>query len=242
MTITKPTVGSTGWDVAVDQVIDAVNGVGSEVSDLILETMADALQGGTNIVVTPDLPGGTIDIESILGGWTAQDQGFISWTGDPAGMTNGTQPTNGVLYTQRHQVRKSATCVGPTIICTAAGTSPTNCYVGLFDGSGNLIAVTADQASNWGSDGIKSPNWASSVNLVSGTYYTAVLNGGGTSPGVLRNGNTGSGYGGPANVGLAAPFRFGSIGTGQTAIPSSITLGSVTAVSDRTYFVALRSS
>ena len=214
MTFSFPTQGSTPWTDWAQAVHDSIHGDRGEIVDLVVDTA-------------------TL-------GWTAQDSGFISWTGDPAAMSNGTQPTNGVLYIQAHKIRKPVACVGATVIATAGGTTPTNCYMGLFDSDGDRIAVTADQASSWGTDGVKAPSWTAPVDLSAGTYYSAVLNGGGTSPGLLRNGNTGSGYGGPSNAGLSAPYRFGSIGTGQTSISSSITLGSVAAVHDRTYFVALR--
>lgn len=243
MAITLPAEYDEDWFLWAQTLNNAVNGDNDEITGLVISTIADALTEGTNVTIVPDLGSGTITVNSPRGDYGAQDQGFISWSGDPAYCSNGNAPTAGVLYLQKHVIRKDTPCIGATLAATSGGTSPTNCYVALHNSSGSRVALTSDQASNWGTSGVKAPNWSSRVDLTAGVYYTSVLVGGGTAPAFLRAGNTGGSWGGAANLGLSAPgLRFGSIGTAQTSVPSSVTLGSVAGVAAETFVVALRAS
>lgn len=210
MVISKPAVGSSGWNTATDALIDAVNGTTSDV-----KTLARSVSD-----YGPD------------------DQGFLGWTIDPAYATSSTAPTAGVLYVMRMRVVAAGTTDTVYLAAQTGGSSPTNGYVGLFNSSGTQIAVTTNQATSWGTAGHKAISWVTPVAVTPGTYYIGLLCGGGTAPAFVRAAQQSGGTGGSgvANVGMTAPFRFGTIGTGQTAMPSSVTLASV--AGDNTAFFA----
>lgn len=107
-----------------------------------------------------------------------------------------------------------------------AGVTLANCFAGLRDDQGNLVGVTADQSSQWTSTGNKPMALVTPVRVQGQRrWYVALLVGSAvTMPTFARGGNTVV-----SNIGAVAPFRFGTIGSGLTALPASIALGSVAA-------------
>ncbi|MDH2425793.1 hypothetical protein, partial [Sphaerisporangium sp. TRM90804] len=157
------------------------------------------------------------------------DHGLAAWTLDPVTLsTSGFTPTAGVLFLARVRLGRQLTLSGAHLYITASGTAPTNCYVGVYDSSGALQAATADQAGAWTGTGLRSPAFAAPYSAPAGLYWVAVLIGGGTPPALAR-GAMGGGFSGMANVGATvASSRFATIGSGLTALPASITPGSLT--------------
>jgi hypothetical protein len=113
-------------------------------------------------------------------------------------------------------------------VTTAGATLTANqCFAGLYNSSGTLLSATANQATNWQTAQLQTMALTSvQTNLAAGSYYIAVVSNGTTQPTLAR----GSGLTATMlNVGLTTGVgRFLQGPTGQTVLPSSITLGSQT--------------
>lgn len=148
---------------------------------------------------------------------TADDHGFLAWTYDPIVALNNSQPTAGVVFYQRVEVATAGTITNVVLYVVTAGSGLANCFAGLLNSSGVLLSATADQSTPWGSTGTKVMALSAPQAVAAGTYYVAFLVGSGTRPAFARSAGTGV-----VNANLSAPsLRFGSIGTGLTAIPGT---------------------
>lgn len=160
--------------------------------------------------------------------FTPADQGLIAWTTDPAEVS-GTNFTlaAGTIYLGKVKIVNRSTVVTNILMrIFAAGTTLTagQNFVGLYDSSGNRLAISADQTTAFGTVGNKTIPLTAPVTLAVGTYYVAFLsNGTGTQPSVAG----GAGNSDLTNIGLAtSAARFLNTAAGNTALPATITLGS----------------
>ncbi|MDR3084281.1 MAG: hypothetical protein LBV60_25775 [Streptomyces sp.] len=161
--------------------------------------------------------------------FTPEDHGFVAWTADPgvisgAGYALGT----GKVYLSRFKVVNRSTVVSNIHYYVAAqGTTLTagQSFVGLYNASGTRLAVSADQATAMGTTGSKVAAITPQT-LAVGTYYVAMLsNGTGTQPYISGAG----GNSGVPNINLTtATSRSLETATGNTTMPTTITLGSQT--------------
>lgn len=155
------------------------------------------------------------------------DHNLITWTQDPATIADAFPLSTGVVYLSKVKIVNRSTVVSNILYgVTTAGTSLTSGqnFVGLYNSSGTRLAVSADQTTNFGSQGLKTAALTAAQTLAVGDYYVAFLSvGTGTQPSVAASGGVSSAI----NAGLTtATSRFLTSGTGQTALPSSITLSS----------------
>lgn len=158
-----------------------------------------------------------------------EDHNLITWTQDPATVADAFPLNTGVVYLCKVKVTKPSTLITNVLYgITTNGTSLTagQNFVGLYDSTGTRLGVSADQTTNYGSQGLKTAALTSPQTVAVGYYYVAFLAvGTGTQPSVAASGGVSSAM----NAGLvAATGRFLTSGTGQTALPSSITLSSAT--------------
>lgn len=156
------------------------------------------------------------------------DYGLLGWAYDPAAAGTNSVFTGGVIQLARVPVRATRTITNIVLFVGTAGATLTagSCWAGIYDASGNRLGQTADQASAWTSTGTKSMAISGgAITLNEGYYWVAFVATGTTIPAFLRA----SGVGGAAiNTGLgASSTRFGTYGTSQTTLPSTITLGSI---------------
>lgn len=141
-----------------------------------------------------------------------------------------------------------------TVYVGAAGSAytTTHGWLVLVDANGDILAQTADLTTAFGtaSVGVFTKPWASPVNLTGGQYYVAaVLVGSGTTapklagayaPSALLNLNLAAVAGGPGSATPGGSFRFADLATGiSTALPSSVTMTSITADNTIQLFAAL---
>lgn len=156
------------------------------------------------------------------------DHGLISWTANPGTASgSGFQLGLGQVYLSKIKIVNRATVVSNILYnVSTAGTALTagQNFVGLYDASGARLALSADQTTNFGSTGAKTAALTSAVSLSVGYYYVAFLaNGAGTIPNVSGS----AGNSGLTNINLStATARSLNTTTGNTALPTSITLGS----------------
>lgn len=173
----------------------------------------------------------TVGAPSSSGAIQPSDNGLAAWAYDPATAVSSSSPTLGKVYLIKMRVN-AATTISKLLIWVAAGltgnatlTSGQN-FAALFDNAGNQLAITADQTAAWATSGAKTMALISPYTAAAGTYYVGLLMNGaagtGTMPTWSRSVSTAIG-----NIGLTSgAYRFMSSGTGQTAMPSSITLAS----------------
>jgi hypothetical protein len=137
-----------------------------------------------------------------------------------------------VIFGARIQVRHVMTVSKLSVYWTQpTGGTPANCFLALIDSSGNRVGVTADLTST--ASGLIQPSIGSHT-LQPGYYYVVGLigtqgttqAGGFAYPTLTLISSQAAGYQG---AGLSASqYRFAKMGnlTGQSSIPSSVTLAS----------------
>jgi hypothetical protein len=182
--------------------------------------------------------------------WMPGDMGYVATPFDPVlAVSPGTQRllSTGVLYLIGVQVRNYLTVGTVDLFLTDLGgtlTSTEN-LIGLYNSAGTLLGYSADQTSVWeGSTGVKAAaltaETTGSLALTPGLYWIALLANGttgpgfGTAPGALNTSSTLL-----SGRSTAAKARYGTYGTGQTALPSPITTGSIALTQVASYWAGL---
>lgn len=171
---------------------------------------------------------------------TAEDQNLIAWTYDPLQAISFTSTSPGTLALLRIIIRKPQTLTNVIYAVTAGGTGLTvgENSVGLYTFAGNLVAHTADQTTEMSGVGIITAAWSTPYAASAGEYWVAILNNGSSTPSYARMGATA--LSDLASVGLtAATRRFGSYGSGLTALPATITPASIGAVTNGLFWAAI---
>ncbi len=156
------------------------------------------------------------------------DYGLTAWAYDPAPAGTNSVFTGGVIQLVRIPIRATRTITNIVLFVGTAGATLTagSCWAGIYDSTGARLGQTADQASAWTSTGTKTMAITGGpISLAEGYYWVAFVATGTTIPAFLRA----SGVGGAAiNAGLAAAStRFGTYGTSQTTLPSTLTPASI---------------
>lgn len=154
------------------------------------------------------------------------DHGLITWTHDPATLRSASNATtSGTVYLCKVKIMGRATVSKISVGIETAGSGLTSgqSYVGLYDSSGNRLAVSADQSGNWTAAGMKTIALTASQALAPGNYYVAILSVGTTPP------QFSMGAGGAANINVGLASGAGRFLTGpasQTSLPATIALAS----------------
>lgn len=161
--------------------------------------------------------------------WQASDHDLVSWSFDPSHIQGGNPTTAGTVYMIKIPVRHTTTINNLIATVTTAGATLTASqnFAGLYDVSGNLLAQTADQATNWQSVGAKIMALTAPVVVQPGFYYLALLANGTTPPQFARGQVTSASA---PNVGLATSAgRYITTATAQTSLPATINMASLAA-------------
>lgn len=165
---------------------------------------------------------------------------YSSWAGtsfDPYLIANAATPTSGTVYVTQIRLENSAALSKLTVFMNAAATSPVSgqCFAGIYDASGNQLAVTADISG--------SLNTSSNYRTFTMTSPTSTLAAGTVVYGaIVINATT------PASLGIAkllngvnlSPLtkRSGTAATAATTLPSTFSPGSLVAGS--VFFMAVQ--
>lgn len=159
------------------------------------------------------------------------DQNLLDWTGDPNDAGHVTaQSSAGVAgrITLVSIIIKDAAITWSSIWFGLAGVDVgatlANCYFGVYDAAGTLKGVTADISSSLmsGATG-KSVPLVTPFTAAPGEYFIALLLNGSWTTNQLTLKCTGAGI--TVNSGLTAPrLRYSNIGSGLTALPSTLDL------------------
>lgn len=155
------------------------------------------------------------------------DYGYIAWTQDPFFASGTFTVTLGTIFLSKIVIRKSVTITNALIAVVTAGASLTanECLAGLYDSSGNQLAVSVDQSTAWTSTGTKTMAFTTPYVAAPGIYYIALLSNGSTAPQIAAGPQPPTGPAAAIGFG-AGTARFLSGPTSQTALPSTISMGS----------------
>jgi hypothetical protein len=222
--IGQPAVSGSSLGAAFDSLL-TVLGTGSGTGMGLIDNTA-----GSPLIAVSDLPTGQM---------YPSDCGLIAWTFDPRYIYSENALTSlgtGDVWLTKIIVRQAATV---SDIVLAVGNSVTSGlttgenFAGLYNSSGSLVAVTADQTSNWTTSGNANTSLAMSLTVQSG-FTLSPLPAGDYWVGLLANGT-----GGPAvclgsanssmvNFGVTASTATAGFKSGAgTSMPASITPSSI---------------
>lgn len=159
-----------------------------------------------------------------------QDQNLLAWTGDPNDAGHVTAQSaagvGGRVTLVRIVLREQLTW--SNIWLGLAGIDPnarlSDCYLGVYDAQGTLVASTADVSPLLMTDAIAKPfPLAKAFPAAPGTYFVALLLNGDWATNGLTLKSTGAGI--SVNAGLTPPnLRYSTILTGQTSLPAAVNL------------------
>ncbi|MET9886434.1 hypothetical protein ABZZ20_25510 [Streptomyces sp. NPDC006430] len=159
-----------------------------------------------------------------------QDQNLLAWTGDPNDAGHVTAQSaagvGGRVTLVRIVLREQITW--SNIWLGLAGIDPNaqlaNCYLGVYDTTGTLLAATPDISPQLMTDAIAKPlALGKPFTAVPGTYFIALLLNGNWATNALTFKSTGAGI--SVNAGLAPPkLRYSTVLTGQSSLPGKLNL------------------
>jgi len=172
----------------------------------------------------------------VLEARSTNPNGLLGWAYDPLNASQNTASgvtfTSGTLYLMKMMIPVSGPVTNIFTILAASGTGLTTGQnlVGLYSAGGALLGQAADQTTAWqGATGVQTMPLTSPVNVVRGFHYVGLLSVGTTLPGFSRNSIIG---GAGLTVGLTSGnYRQIAGPTGQTSLPSSVTMSSGSASS-----------
>lgn len=166
------------------------------------------------------------------------DNGYYSWTTDPAEISSLVTPTAGVLYLARVPMRSPSTTIGNIhmgVGVVGSGLTAGQCFVALFNATtGARLGISADISAALAVGETTHALTASATITGPVQLYIGVLLNGTTMPQLARGCPSISGLSNARTS--ASSKRFAQYGTGQTAMPSSITLASMTNTANTPWF------
>ncbi|MBT2482425.1 hypothetical protein [Streptomyces sp. ISL-94] len=159
-----------------------------------------------------------------------QDQNLLAWTGDPNDAGHVTAQSaagvGGRVTLVRIVLREQITW--SNIWLGLAGADPSaqlaNCYLGVYDANGTLVAATADISPQLMTEAVAKPlPLGKPFTAAPGTYFIALLLNGNWATNALTLKATGAGI--SVNAGLTPPnLRYSTLLTGQTSLPAGVNL------------------
>ncbi|MGW0136233.1 hypothetical protein [Streptomyces sp. NPDC003299] len=254
--LTLPGNPTSPLHAATKQYVDALGGGGGAVSSVNGQTgavnltaanvgaLAATARGSANGVASldaatkvpttqiPDLTSTYLAFEDLWGNqWGPADQGLKAWSFDPSVAGFSSAPVGGSVYLIRVKLRQAAIISKIVLMTVAAGSGLTanQNYAGLYTASGTRVGITANQSSAWTTaNNTLSMALTSSYSAAAGDYYVAFVANGSTRPGFVCATTLGATRT-PGNANLSSGgYRYCIGATGQTSLPSSISIASAT--------------
>lgn len=137
----------------------------------------------------------------------AADHGYLAWSLPLySAAAGGVLPTAGTLQLIRIRRVPAGTVSNIVVYVGAAGSTLTSgqCFAALFTAGGTNVGITGDQATAWGSTGLKTMALASPyANPAQADLYAGLWFNGTTGPNLMRGGQGANAA--QANAGLSAP-------------------------------------
>lgn len=162
--------------------------------------------------------------------WQPRQINLLGWTYDPVMNSTGIVLTSGVLNLAKIYLPRDVTITNIHVEIQAAGITLTSAqnFAGLYDSSGTSLRNTADQSAVWNTTGYKTMALTTPLAVSGGEdvwIYVAMLGNGATAPSVRRGSDRF--FGNNGQLAAADGFRFGTVLTGQTTLPGSITIANM---------------
>lgn len=174
---------------------------------------------------------GALSLASYGNLWVPSDHGLKAWSFDPAcSSPNGTTLSSGFIYFVELILRQPDTLSNIHAFLGTAGSGLTSgqCLAGYYTTAGARVGLTADQSTVWNSAGNKVMALQSAYSAPAGKLYAAFLFVGTTSP-TFACGSTLGATITPGNANLSVSnYRFCRSASGQTSLPTSVTLSAFT--------------
>lgn len=202
--------------------------VGPVISNTAAATPASgnlALSTVNNVLTATDGSGASYPVSPP--GVMSKTNGLLAWTFDPIACNQSLTITTGQIVLAKITLGAVTLVTNLPIHLNTGGGSLTSNenFIGLYNSSGTRIALSADQTAAWSSSGDKLNAMVTPVTIEPGDYYVAILvNGTGVPTFAAGQPNNSM-----MNTNLVAPFRAALVSGTFTALPTTITLGSVTA-------------
>lgn len=162
-----------------------------------------------------------------LPGWSGPGlYGMQAWTLDPGipfGGSGGQSIAGGggTLYLMGFYTPIPLTVTSLVCRIGTAGSGLTAGLLGLYNSSGSRLGLTADQSSAWASTGVKTMALTSSASVPAGINFAARISTGTTQPQMTGSNNADALF---TNIGMSTSVFRGGFLSGQTTLPTSITL------------------
>lgn len=156
---------------------------------------------------------------------------LLAWAYDPVGALSSAEFNAGTIYLAKVQFHRNTQPSTVRFHVTNQANAATDSFVGVYSAAGTLLTTSADISSMLNTTGTKTATLLSPPNMPPDYYYVAFLCG--ATPGQGPRLATAGAPGTVGNVNLSgASLRFATGPTGQTSLPSSITMSGLVA-SDR---------
>lgn len=153
------------------------------------------------------------------------ERGFKSWTLQPeATQSVGTIAVSGAMRLQRHKLRVASTITNlhMGILVVGSGLVANQNFMGIYDTSGNLLAQTGDQSTNWTTVGMRTSPLTAPILLPAGDFYVGFLANGTTPPTFARGHDNSSSF--INGLTPSGQHLYISNGAGLTALPGTVSL------------------
>lgn len=220
MSYTPITRGQQDWDVPVNAAFtDQDTRITTNESGIATINTTLGTQGGR--ITALETLTGTLEFQP-------NDHALNAWTYDPAIATNASVLISGTVFMSKMIARNAFTANRLWFNVSTVATTPTagQNFVGLYDSSGNRVAVSADISTDTTTSGLKSISFTSPVALSAGAYYGAVLTNAATPPQLTRASGQGANMvNANLTTGVARYTQGGTGWTSLTSLPASGTLG-----------------
>lgn len=162
--------------------------------------------------------------------WTPVDNALIACDGDPMLASSSlVLPTAGVVYLRKIKMADTKAVTNVVMVISNSGVGLSNAYAAVFDSTGAQLGVSADISTSLQSTGTKTIALGTPTAIQpAGTwlYIALVIGGASTMPTISSFASA------RISLGISSSnLRWGSTGTGLTAMPSTITPSSIVSVS-----------
>lgn len=166
------------------------------------------------------------------------DFGYLTWSTDPAEVSGLVTPVAGVLYLVRVPLRQASALIGNLhmgVGVAGSGLTAGQCFTAVFNATtGARLGVSADISGGLAVGETTHAMTAPPTVTGPAYVYLGMLLNGTTMPQLARGCPSISGLGNVKTT--ASSKRFAQYGTGQTAMPSSITLASMVNTANAPWF------
>lgn len=152
--------------------------------------------------------------------------GYLAWTFDPLLIAATQAAATQTAYIGKMRLPAGTVVTNLIVQVATAATAITAGYVALVDASGNHVAITADQATAWGTTGVKVAAATSPYTVTSEAWFYVVVHAAGSGlPAFQRCSSSGQ-----LNNGVTTPsLRAATLGTSQNTIPNPLNLAGASA-------------